>query len=121
MTGFGAIRRGLWSDQPLRSDPQARSDASQARETAQDLERRLEKLLLLTRAMWTLVQERTGITEEQLLRRATEIDLLDGRADGKVSVRASMCTQCNRTVAPRHPRCIYCGEERLTDTVFETV
>lgn len=121
MSGFGTFRPGLWSDSAPRSDPQARQDATQARETAVELERRLEKLALLTRAMWTLVQERTGVTEDDLARRATEIDLLDGRADGRASVRASMCTRCNRTVAARHPRCIYCGEERLTDTLFETV
>ena len=121
MSGFGSFRPSLWSESAGRDDPQARHDAGQARETAVELERRLEKLALLCRAMWTLLQERTGATEEDLARRAAELDLLDGRADGKVSVRASMCTRCNRTLAPRHARCIYCGEERLTDSVFETV
>jgi hypothetical protein len=91
------------------------------REEVRDLERRFEKLSLLCRAMWTLVQERTGLTEEEIARRAVEIDLLDGKADGKVSVKASMCVSRNRTVAPRHARCIYCGAEKRVDSVFETV
>jgi hypothetical protein len=87
------------------------------REEVRDPERRFEKLSILCRAMWALVQERTGLTEEEIARRAVEIDLLDG----KVSVKASMGVSCNRTVAPRHARRIYCGAEKLVDSVFETV
>lgn len=113
---------GLWSDQIRHQDAaEARHAARDARETSRDVELRLEKLTLLCRAMWTLLQERTGLTEDELARRATEIDLLDGKADGRVSMRASMCTSCNRTVAARHTRCIYCGTEKLVDTLFETV
>jgi hypothetical protein len=56
-----------------------------------DLSRRLEKLSLVCRAMWTLIQERSNISEKELLERTTEIDLLDGRADGRVSVPAQQC------------------------------
>lgn len=116
-----ASRASVWSDAAAQSAVEAKAVAREAKEASWDVTSRLEKLTLLCRAMWTLLQERTGVTEEDLARRATEIDLLDGKADGKVSVRASMCTSCNRTVAPRHLKCIYCGTEKLVDTLFETV
>lgn len=86
-----------------------------------ELNRRLEKLSLICRAMWTLIQERSNISEKELIERTTEIDLLDGVADGRVSVPARQCTACKKTVAPRHERCLYCGNRKLVDSVFETV
>ena len=86
-----------------------------------ELERRVETLSLLCRAMWTLLQDRFGFSEEEILKRATELDLLDGRADGRVSVPAKMCTSCNRIIAPHHVRCLYCGAEKFVDSVFEKV
>jgi hypothetical protein len=86
-----------------------------------ELNRRLEKLSLICRAMWTLIQDRYKISEKELLDRTTEIDLLDGRADGRVSVPAQQCKGCGRTLAPRHDRCVYCGGKRLVKSVFETV
>lgn len=119
--GLGSYRPSLWAREGPGGVADARRETGPTREEFFELERRLEKLSLLCRAMWTLVQERTGLTEEEIARRAVEIDLLDGKADGKVSVKASMCASCNRTVAPRHARCLYCGAEKLVDSVFENV
>jgi hypothetical protein len=91
--------------------------------TSRDLElhRRLEKLTLVCRSMWTLCQERFKITEEELIQRTMEIDLLDGKADGRVSVPAQDCKACGRKIASHHARCVYCGGTKLVKSVFETV
>jgi ribosomal protein S27AE len=89
--------------------------------TEGELTRRLEKLTLICRAMWTLLQERTQVTERELAARMTEIDLLDGKADGRVSVPARKCTACGHLIAPHHDRCLYCGGKKLVKSVFETV
>ena len=86
-----------------------------------ELSRRLEKLSIVCRAMWTLLQERTNISEKELIDRTTEIDLLDGKADGRVSVPAQECGKCRRTIAPHHVACLYCGGKKLVKSVFETV
>lgn len=40
----------------------------------------------------------------------TEIDLSDGKLDGKVREQpgVSACASCGRTLSKRHARCFYC-------------
>ena len=86
----------------------------------QDLEDRLDKLLLVNMAMWELLKARTELTEEDLLGKVQEIDLRDGRADGKVSKTVAECPKCGRTMSPRHKKCLYCGASRLNVGAFDT-
>src|SRR5687768_870293 len=111
----------LWERELRDSEQKRKEKARHSREGQVELHRRLEKLSIVCRAMRTLLQDRSGLTEKELSQRTTEIDLLDGKADGRVSVPARTCSGCGHTVAPRHDRCLYCGRTKLTDTVFETV
>ena len=121
MRNFRIPQDYLWDRERRDADIKRKEVARHSREHQVDLERRLEKLSLICRAMWTLVQERSNISEKELLTRTTEIDLLDGRADGRVSVPARECETCRHTIAPRHERCLYCGGKKLVDSVFESV
>ena len=85
------------------------------------VEDRLERLSLICMAMWTLIQSETNLTEEDLLRRVGEIDLMDGSADGRITHSVTRCGRCDRPMSSRHTRCIYCGSEQLTASVFDTV
>jgi hypothetical protein len=114
-------RDSLWDQERREANLKGKEKAKYSREHQVDLDRRLEKLSLICRAMWTLIQERTNISEKELMERTTEIDLLDGKADGRVSVPAKECQSCGRTVAPHHDRCLYCGGKKLVKSVFETV
>ena len=109
-------QRAIWD-----WDGRAEEKAKYGTQHEYDLSRRFEKLALVCRAMWTLIQEKSNISEKELIQRTTEIDLLDGRADGRVSVPARTCQTCGHTIAPRHERCLYCGSKKLVDSVFETV
>jgi hypothetical protein len=112
-----------------RVDPRAASTAHEANANAaaatrqvQDLEDRVDRLTLVCSALWSLLRERTGLTEEQLLERVKEIDLADGRLDGKVPRQApATCGACGRTFAARHARCIWCGAERTAGGAFDRV
>lgn len=75
------------------------------------LDARLSKLTLICRAMWSLIQEKTGATEADLLRRITEIDGMDGRIDGRVMKPALKCPQCKSVVCRQFNRCLFCGYE----------
>lgn len=88
---------------------EARADTVQAQ--LKRAEQRMDRLALVCMAMWTLLSERTGITEEDLHNRVREIDLADGSLDGKVRVQPQACPQCKRTLSKRHLRCMYCGRE----------
>ncbi|MHC4415810.1 MAG: hypothetical protein ACYS0G_11045 [Planctomycetota bacterium] len=86
-----------------------------------NLEDRLERLALICMAMWSLIQSETNLTEEDLLARVGEIDMMDGQADGKITRRVTRCGQCDRPMSSRHTRCIYCGSEHLAASAFDTV
>jgi hypothetical protein len=94
--------------------------SSLSREMALAMER-LDKLILLNMAMWSLIQEKTSLTEEDLLNRAQEIDLRDGVPDGKVTRTVKECANCGRMISKRHNKCMFCGCDVLKDTVFEGI
>jgi hypothetical protein len=84
------------------------------------LEDRFERLLLVNAAMWSLLREKTGLTEAALLERVKEVDLTDGRLDGRVAPGGpATCDACGRAFAPRHARCIWCGAERTGGQAFD--
>ncbi|HVX85587.1 MAG TPA: hypothetical protein VH253_12465 [Phycisphaerae bacterium] len=95
----------------------ATSRAYAAQETADDansrafsLEARLNRLTLVCAAMWELLQEKTGVTAEELAQRVSEIDLRDGKLDGKIDRTIRACPACGRTIAPNAVKCMYCGK-----------
>ncbi len=79
----------------------------------------VERLLMICEALWTFLKEQHGYTDEDLFRRVMEIDLRDGRADGRVAATpARRCPHCGRTMTRGRPICIYCGRASVAN-VFE--
>ena len=95
--------------------------AAEAEREVRALTERLDKLILINMSMWSLLQERTGVTEEQLMERVQEIDMRDGVLDGKITRMLQKCTQCGRTTSRRHRRCLFCGGTDLKETAFDGV
>jgi hypothetical protein len=85
----------------------ARVDAENAN---RELLRQIDKLQLANMAIWSLVQDKLGLTDAQLSDRIREIDLKDGRLDGRVSSRGRECPTCRRIMSVRHSKCLYCGD-----------
>lgn len=70
----------------------------------------IEKLLMITEALWSILKEQYGYTDDELLRRIQEIDMQDGVMDGKVTrPEIKTCQKCNRPLMKKLPQCIYCG------------
>jgi hypothetical protein len=104
---------------------QARQDASEARasvrSTGRDLqdlqgtvcllEQQVERLTLAAMAMAEILRDRQGISEEEIEAKVREIDLRDGRLDGKLSPSVKRCGSCGRVNGPRQVACIYCGTD----------
>ncbi|HLP82715.1 MAG TPA: hypothetical protein VK157_00050 [Phycisphaerales bacterium] len=82
------------------------------------LQQRVDALVLANLAMWTLMRDKLGVTDVELERRVQDIDLSDGQLDGKVRVGPWTCTACQRPNAPKHVKCLYCGVERASSSVF---
>jgi hypothetical protein len=81
----------------------------------------IERLTLITQAMWELLHERTGLTEEDLFAKVEEVDLRDGVADGRVLLQRQNCPSCNRINSGKRASCIYCGTEISSPSVFNSV
>jgi hypothetical protein len=70
----------------------------------------VEKLFMITEALWNILKEKHGYADEDLLQMVQDIDLRDGQLDGKVARQPNPpCSNCGRTLMGRHPVCLYCG------------
>lgn len=85
------------------------------------LEDRVDRLSLICMAMWSLLQDKTKLTEEDLMERVRLLDLMDGKVDGKATKTVSRCVQCSRPMNVRHTKCIYCGHEKLIESAFDAL
>ena len=69
----------------------------------------IDKLFLITRALWELLKTEHGYTDEVLTQKVAEIDLSTGTLDGKApKIERSSCSSCGRKMG-RSPTCMYCG------------
>lgn len=98
----------------------AEAEAQRARRAAEHVEDRLDRLVLVNMALWSLLQEKTGLTEQDLMDRVQQVDLSDGQLDGKARKPLAKCPDCDRMMSPRHRRCLYCGADRLDYSAFDS-
>ena len=89
-----------------------RRDASEARRdprtSLSEVEERIGRLTLACTAMWELLRQRTGVTDQQLLEVIQEVDLRDGVLDGQRKASPLTCPSCGRRNNRRHRTCMYC-------------
>ena len=106
---------------PFRIDPDAGASAPRRTGRSEDadvqaLQGEVERLLLITEALWRIAKERLGCDENELIRQITMIDLEDGQLDSrKPSAPPKPCPKCGRVLSKRRPRCLFCGEPIAAD------
>ena len=84
------------------------ADALTSTRKLNDVDDRIDRLVLLVQAMWALLSEE-GFTDEQLAAKILEMDLADGAEDGRRTPRASDCPTCGSKVAAGLKMCQFCG------------
>lgn len=107
----------FWELHQQRRIGEAQADARTSEMKARDvghqvqvLQQSIEKLALVNAAMWSLLQEKGGLKDEDLANRMQEIDIQDGVADGRIgSGKPPPCAKCHRPMSRTHERCMYCG------------
>jgi hypothetical protein len=97
---------------------EALNRARDATEETRDLRAQIERLQMICEGMWSILKERVGATEQQLLDLIEEIDLRDGKLDGRSSKAPVKCARCQRVVSVRTNACLYCGAMNERTTVF---
>lgn len=86
---------------------------------ADTLKRRLDVMALANQALFEILQNRLGITEEEVIRGMAEIDVRDGKKDGKINPRVVECVRCARKVSTSRLRCMFCNEVVAQGHIFE--
>ena len=84
--------------------------ADEAQRDILSLQEKLDHLSLVIQSMWELLEKNTTLTREQLLDKIQEVDLRDGKLDGRLQAKAQPCSSCGRRSSLRHTQCMYCGE-----------
>ena len=57
-----------------------------------------------------------GISQDMIEAKMREIDIRDGKLDGKVSRFGKLCRGCDRISSERRTSCLYCGEDLPQDS-----
>jgi hypothetical protein len=105
-----SLRQELGTQREGGPPGQTAPGAAQDRSQIDLLQLEIERLLMVTEALWILLRDQHGFTDELLIQKVQEIDLRDGRRDGRVAKEPPMkCPQCGKAIGARRPICIFCG------------
>lgn len=84
-----------------------------------DLEYKLDALSLASQAMWELLPIKHGVTERELMEKIQEIDLRDGKQDGKLETKKLLqCPDCGHKTKKFRSNCFWCGAKLSNTTAF---
>ena len=95
------------------------SQFANQRDRTEDVDDRVDRLLLLTEAMWELLSTHLGFTDEHLAHMVATIDQRDGHLDHRITRPARRCQQCQSAVPKDRPTCQFCGTEVPGSTLFD--
>jgi hypothetical protein len=83
------------------------------------LEARIDGLALICQALWEVLREKTQLRELDIEAKIREIDLRDGRKDGRMTGTPTTCAHCHRPTHTRQRVCMYCGKPIGRGLLFE--
>lgn len=110
---MGRLRNAeMDASQALGSASRAADDISSMHRTITGLEQQVERLTLATIAMIEIMQSRHGVTPEEFEAKVREIDLRDGKLDGRLQQQVRPprnCPACGRPNGGLRTACLYCG------------
>jgi len=108
LIGMAATRLAQQNSASMQAQT-ASAVASEARLQGESLAVDVDKLFLITEALWELLKKEHGYTDELLIKKVTEIDSSNGTLNGKAPKKERPnCVSCGRKLG-RHPTCLYCG------------
>ena len=116
----------IWNVHQSGQIAEAKTDAVEAKvrsvensDRVRSLELQVQHMALACQAMWELLRERVGITEQELLAKISEVDLRDGTKDGRITTVQTSCPSCGKPSNSKNFVCIYCGATLPKRHVFE--
>ena len=108
---YGAAGNLAASNAARATAQDAQREARTAKSATELLQQDVERLLMITEALWILLKKERGYAESDLEQIITEIDLRDGQRDGRVAASPPRaCPSCGHTLGKKRPFCFYCGQ-----------
>jgi len=109
-TGWALSQMAKGPDESMMSQD-ASLKANSALNQLEGMKSDIERLLMITEALWIILKEEHGYTDDMLVQKVNEVDLKDGKLDGKVAAKGpAECPKCHRKVLSRSNQCLFCGE-----------
>ncbi|HTB62103.1 MAG TPA: hypothetical protein VK737_00830 [Opitutales bacterium] len=100
-------------------DPAATQRAADAELKVDHLEREVHHLSLVCDGLWSLLREKLGYTDAELIAHVSAVEAKEYGPDGtKKASTPRQCPKCQRVAMRYHSTCAYCGEH-LTPSLFE--
>lgn len=96
---------------------QALSKSYKSKADISSLEKKLDRVVLLNQAIWSLVKLQTNLTESDLMQEIKRLDMLDGQLDGKI-VETKKCSKCSTILAASADSCYQCGTISNVSSAF---
>jgi uncharacterized protein YecE (DUF72 family) len=90
------------------------------RDEIDQLHARIDRLAIITEAMWQLLAENVGLDEAELADKVQQLDGLDGTQDGRRQPRTSDCA-CGAKVTTKSEICQFCGAQAPKGSVFDAI
>lgn len=109
---FDVFQQGLIDDARYKAESAKRDSEQNSIRLHQEVQRlnaKIDGLALICEALWELLREQTSLSGELIHEKIREIDLRDGRRDGRMSGNPTTCSSCGRTSHTRNAFCMYCG------------
>ena len=115
---YGSIYSRALASQAQTAASDAQASAREAVTETELLRHDVDRLLMITEALWTFLKKEHGNSDEELANAVKEIDLRDGRLDGRVGKSPpKACPACGKMNSSKQSRCLYCGQP-LPVTLF---
>jgi hypothetical protein len=90
---------------------QAENAAREAQTKIEIFKHDIDRLLLITEAMWTFMKQEHGYTDDKLVQMIQDIEHRRTLANGAISKDPPVaCPSCGRNNTVSRPFCMYCGK-----------
>lgn len=93
----------------LNAAEKAQTHVQRQKEMIEHLYQHVERLSLASQAMWELLREKSNLTDDDIEAKMLEIDLRDGKKDGKIGTQIMECPSCKRKTNSKRMTCVMCG------------
>ena len=94
---------------------ETRDEAEAAKSEADLLQHDIDRLLMISEALWSFLKKQHGYTDDDLAKAVGAIDLRNSGADKDAQEK---CPSCGRMISAHRRLCLYCGKP-VPESLFE--